>query len=44
MGTLPGALTDLSSVVTNTQGQAGGPWSGTFTITNTGDSTSVSVP
>ena len=64
MGTLPGALTDLTSVVTNTQGQAGGPFmasvptgpagwgtysysstaSGTFSITNSGDSTSVSVP
>jgi hypothetical protein len=64
MGTLPGALTDLTSVVTNTQGQAGGPFmasvptgpagwgtyaytssaSGTFTISNSGDSTSVSVP
>ena len=64
MGTLPAALTDLSSVVTNSQGQSGGPFmssvpsgpagwgtyaytssaSGTFTITNSGDSTSVSVP
>ena len=64
MGTLPAALTDLSTVVTNTQGQAGGPFmssvpsgpagwgtyaysstaSGTFSITNSGDSTSVSVP
>jgi type IV pilus assembly protein PilA len=64
MGTLPAALTDLSTVVTNTQGQAGGPFmssvpagpagwgtyaysstaSGTFTISNSGDSTSVSVP
>ena len=64
MGTLPGALTDLSSVVTNSLLQAGGPFmssvpagpagwgtygyasttSGTFTITNSGDSTSVSVP
>ena len=64
MGTLPAALTDLSSVATNQQGQAGGPFmssvpsgpagwgaysysstaSGTFTITNAGDSTSVSVP
>jgi type IV pilus assembly protein PilA len=64
MGTLPGALTDLTSVVTNTQGQAGGPFmasvptgpagwstysytstaSGTFTISNSGDSTSVNVP
>ena len=64
MGTLPAALTDLSSVVTNAQGQSGGPFmssvpsgpagwgtyaytssaSGTFTITNSGDSTSVSVP
>jgi hypothetical protein len=64
MGSLPAALTDLTSVVTNTQNQAGGPFmssvpsgpagwaaygytstaSGTFTITNSGDSTSVSVP
>ena len=64
MGTLPTALTDLTSVVTNTQGQPGGPFmasvpsgpagwgtygytstaSGTFTISNSGDSTSVSVP
>jgi hypothetical protein len=64
MGTLPAALTDLTSVVTNSLLQPGGPflasvpagpagWStygyassttGTFTITNSGDSTSVSVP
>ena len=64
MGTLPTALTNLTSVVTNTLGQAGGPFmasvpsgpagwgtyaytstaSGTFTISNAGDSTSVSVP
>ncbi|HKC06748.1 MAG TPA: prepilin-type N-terminal cleavage/methylation domain-containing protein [Methylomirabilota bacterium] len=64
MGTLPTALTNLTSVVTNTLGQAGGPFmasvpsgpagwgayaytstaSGTFTISNSGDSTSVSVP
>jgi type IV pilus assembly protein PilA len=64
MGTLPGALTDLSTVVNNSLGQAGGPFmssvpsgpagwgaygytsttSGTFTITNSGDSTTVSVP
>jgi len=64
MGTLPGALTDLTSVVSNSQGQAGGPFmasvpsgpagwgsysyasstTGTFTITNSGDATSVSVP
>jgi len=64
MGTLPTALTDLTSVVTNTLGQAGGPFmasvpsgpagwgtyaytsstSGTFTISNSGDSTSVSLP
>ena len=64
MGTLPGALTDLTTVVTNSLGQPGGPFlasvpsgpagwgayayasttSGTFTITNSGDSTSVSVP
>ena len=62
MGTLPGALTDLTSVVSNSM--AGGPfmasvpsgpagWStygyassttGTFTITNSGDATSVSIP
>jgi type IV pilus assembly protein PilA len=64
MGTLPGALTDLTSVVTNGVGQPGGPFmasvpsgpsgwgtygyasttTGTFTITNSGDGTSVSIP
>jgi hypothetical protein len=64
MGTLPGALTDLTSVVTNGMGQPGGPFmasvpsgpsgwgtygyasstTGTFTITNSGDATSVSIP
>jgi type IV pilus assembly protein PilA len=65
MGTLPLALTDLTSAVTNSMGQVGGPFmasvpagpagwgtytyfpvatAGTFTITNTGDSTSVSLP
>ena len=64
MGTLPTALTDLTSVVTNTQNQAAGPFmasipsgpagwgtytyastaSGTFTVTNAGDSTTVSLP
>jgi type IV pilus assembly protein PilA len=64
MGTLPGALTDLTSVVTNTQGQAGGPFmasiptgpsgwgsytytstaSGVFSVSNSGDSTSISLP
>ena len=64
MGTLPGALTALTSTVTNSLGQTGGPFmssvpagpagwgtysyastaSGTFTITNSGDATSVSVP
>jgi type II secretion system protein G len=64
-GALPGALTDLTSAVTNSQGQVGGPFmasvpagpagwgayvytsvpsAGTFTVTNSGDSTSVSVP
>jgi type II secretion system protein G len=63
MGTLPTTLTQLSTVVTNTQGQSGGPFmstvppgpdgwgaygytstaSGTFTISNSGDGTSVSV-
>jgi len=64
MGTLPTLLTNLTSVVTNSMNQAGGPfmasvpsgpsgWStygyassttGTFTITNSGDGTSVSIP
>ena len=64
-GTLPGALTALTSVVTNSQNQPGGPFmanvpnppagwaaysytvnttAGTFTITSSGDATSVSVP
>ena len=64
VGSLPGALTDLTSVVTNSLGQPGGPFmasipsgpsgwstysysttsSGTFTVSNSGDSTTVSVP
>src|SRR6266446_5742433 len=64
VGSLPGALTDLTSVITNAQGQAGGPFlasvpsgpagwgaysyssttSGTFTISNSGDGTTVSLP
>src|SRR6202022_1480150 len=64
VGSLPGALTALTSVVTNSLGQAGGPFmasvpsgpagwgaygytstaSGTFTITNSGDGTTVSLP
>ncbi len=64
MGTLPAALTDLLSVVSNTYGQTAGPFmasippgpigwgsytynstaSGTFTLSNSGDSTSVSLP
>jgi type IV pilus assembly protein PilA len=63
MGTLPTTLTQLTTVVTNTQGQSGGPFmstvppgpdgwgtygytstaSGTFTVSNSGDGTSVSV-
>ncbi len=65
-GTLPTALTELTTTVTNSLGQPGGPFlasiptgpagwastysysanttSGTFTISNSGDSTSVSVP
>ena len=63
MGTLPTTLTQLTMVITNTQGQSGGPFmstvppgpdgwgtygytstaSGTFTITNSGDGTSISV-
>jgi type IV pilus assembly protein PilA len=65
VGSLPGALTDLTSAVTNALGQVGGPFmasipsgpvgwaaytytpvmtAGTFTITNSGDGTTVSVP
>ena len=64
MGTLPGALANLTSVVSNSLGQPGGPFmasvpsgpsgwgsyaytssaSGTFTISNSGDGTTVSVP
>ena len=65
MGTIPAALSDLTSAATNAQNQVAGPFmasvpsgptgwgsyaytpvasAGTFTITNSGDSTSVSVP
>src|SRR5712671_3721490 len=64
VGSLPAALTDLTSVITNAQGQVGGPFlasvpsgpagwaaynyssttSGTFTITNGGNGTTVSLP
>jgi hypothetical protein len=65
MGTLPTALTNLTSVVTNSLGQPAGPFlasvpagpagwgtyvytpvasAGTFTISNSGDSTCVPVP
>ena len=64
VGTLPAALTDLTSVVTNAMGMQGGPYvnavpspasgwsayayssttSGTFTISSSGDGTSVSLP
>jgi type II secretion system protein G len=64
VGSLPTALTALTSVVTNAQGQAGGPFlasvpagpagwaaynyasttSGTFTISSSGDGTTVSLP
>ena len=64
MGSLPAALTDLTSVVTNSLNQTAGPFmasiptgpagwgaysyssttSGTFSITNAGDSTTVSLP
>jgi type II secretion system protein G len=64
-GSLPTALTDLTSVVTNSTGQIAGPFmasipagpagwgtyvytpvasAGTFTVTNSGDSTTVSLP
>lgn len=65
MGTLPTALTQLTSVVTNAQGGRSGPFmksipggpsgwgayayaqstsAGTYTITSSGDGTSVRVP
>ena len=65
VGSLPGGLTALTSAVTNSLGQVGGPfmasvpsgpsgWSsytytpvmtaGTFTISNSGDGTSISLP
>ncbi len=64
MGTLPGALTDLTSVVSNSLNQPGGPFmasvplppagwsaygyvstaSGVFTISSSGDATSISIP
>ena len=64
MGTLPGALTDLTAVVSNSLNQPGGPFmasvplppagwgaygyasttTGVFTITSSGDATSVSLP
>jgi type II secretion system protein G len=65
MGSLPTALTDLTSAVSNSQGQVAGPFmanipagpagwgtyvytpvasAGTFTVSNSGDSTSVCVP
>lgn len=65
-GTLPTALTELTTTVTNSLGQPGGPFmasiptgpagwtssysysanttSGTFTISNSGDGTSVTLP
>jgi type IV pilus assembly protein PilA len=65
MGTIPTALTELTTAATNAQNQVAGPFmasvpsgptgwgsyaytpvatAGTFTIANSGDSTSVSVP
>ena len=65
MGTIPTALTELTTVATNAQNQIAGPFmasvpsgptgwgayaytpvatAGTFTITNAGDGTTVSVP
>ena len=65
MGSLPTALTDLTSSVSNALGQTAGPFmatipggpagwgtyiytpvasAGTFTVSNSGDSTTVSVP
>ncbi len=65
VGSLPTALTALTTAVTNSLGQVGGPFmasipagpagwgtyvytpvasAGTFTISNSGDSTSVSLP
>ena len=68
MGSLPAALADLNSAVTNAQGQSAGPFmpstptppsggnptwgsygytsttSGTFTVSATGDGTTISLP
>jgi type IV pilus assembly protein PilA len=65
VGSLPAALTDITSAVTNSSGQVAGPFmatipngpagwgsyvytpvasAGTFTVSNSGDSTSVSLP
>ena len=65
MGNIPTALTDLTTVATNSMNQTAGPFmatipsgptgwgsyayspnsaAGTFTVTNSGDGTSVSVP
>ena len=65
VGSLPAALTDITSAVTNAAGQVAGPFmasipngpagwgsyvytpvasAGTFTVSNSGDSTSVSLP
>jgi hypothetical protein len=65
MGTIPTALSELTSAATNAQGQVAGPFmasipsgpanwgsyaytpvatAGTFTITNSGDGTSVILP
>jgi type IV pilus assembly protein PilA len=65
VGSLPAALTDITSAVTNSAGQVAGPFmasipngpagwgsyvytpvasAGTFTVSNSGDSTSVSLP
>jgi type IV pilus assembly protein PilA len=65
VGSLPSALTDITSAVTNSSGQVAGPFmasipngpagwgsyvytpvasAGTFTVSNSGDSTSVSLP
>jgi type IV pilus assembly protein PilA len=49
MGVIPTALTQLTGQVTNGQGQIAGPFTastatGTFTISATGDATTVTVP
>jgi hypothetical protein len=46
MGVIPTTLDQLTAQVTNGQGQVAGPFlaSGVFTISSSGDATTVSLP